>query len=52
MLQGVDVSTTYHAFVSKLDIIMQSLMDNVIVNKKAKGRGSITRADVEAIFGD
>ena len=29
MYQGVDVTTTYHAFVSKLDINMQALLYNV-----------------------
>ena len=29
MYQGVDVTTTYHAFVSKLDINMQDLLVNV-----------------------
>ena len=28
MEQGVDVTTTYHTFVSKLDINMWSLLDN------------------------
>ena len=28
---GVDVATTYHAFVSKLDINMRDLLDNVQV---------------------
>ena len=27
--QGIDVTTTYHAFVIKLDINMQALLDNV-----------------------
>ena len=41
MYQGVDVTTTYHAFVSKLDINMQTLLDNVQVNKGANGGGSL-----------
>ena len=37
MYQGVDISTTYHAFVSRLDINIWSLLDNVQVNKRANG---------------
>ena len=36
-------------FVSKLDISMQSLPDNVRVNKRGNGVGSVTWADVVAI---
>ena len=61
MWQGVDVTTTYHAFVSKLDVNMWSLLDNVRVNKRANGRvspmgrygghlqGSILRSSISAI---
>ena len=35
--QGVEVTTTYHAFVSRLGIIMQYLLDNIQVNKRANG---------------
>ena len=52
MQQGLDFTITYHAFVSKLDIGMQSLLDNVRVNKRFNGRGSVTRADVVAICRD
>ena len=52
MWQGVGISTIYHAFVSKLDISMQSLRDNVRVNKRADCGGSITWADMVAICRD
>ena len=52
MYQRVDVTTTYHAFVSKLDINMQALLDNIQVNKRANGGGSLTWADVVAICRD
>ena len=35
MYQGVDITTTYHAFVSKLDINMRALLDSIQVNKRA-----------------
>ena len=40
--QGVDIATTYHAFVRKLDINIQALLDNVQVIKRARGGGSLT----------
>ena len=49
MGQGVDVTTTYHAFVSKLDISMQSLLDNLRVNRGVSGGDSVTWADVVAL---
>ena len=52
MYQGVDVTTTYHAFVSKLDINMPALLDIVQVNIRANGGGSLTWADVVAICRD
>ena len=52
MQQGVDVTTNYHAFVSKLDFSMQSLLDKVRVNTRANGGGSVTWADVVAICRD
>ena len=48
----MDVTTTYHAFMNKLDINMQSLLDNMRVNKRANGGGSVTWADVVAICRD
>ena len=50
--QGVDVATTFHAFVSKLNNNMQTLLDNVQVNKSIIGGGSLTWADVVAICRD
>ena len=35
--QGVDATTTYHALISKLDINMRALLDNVQVNKRSNG---------------
>ena len=52
MYQGVIVTTTYHAFMSKLDINMKALLDNVQVNKRANGGGSLMWADVVAICRD
>ena len=52
MFQGVDATTTYHAFVSRLDINILSLLDNVQVNKRANGGGSLTWADVVAVCRD
>ena len=52
MYQGVDVTTTYHAFLIKLDINMRALLDNVQVNKIANSGGSLTWADVVAICRD
>ena len=52
MYLGVDVATTYHAFMSKLDINMQALLDNVKVNKRVNGGGSLTWADVVVICRD
>ena len=49
MYQGLDVATTYHAFVSKLDINIQALLDNVQVNKRVNSGGSLTWADVVVI---
>ena len=48
----VDVTTIYHAFVSKLDVNIQALLDNVQVNKRANGGGSLTWADIVAICRD
>ena len=45
-------STTYHAFMSRLDINMWSLLDNVQVNKRAIGGGTLMWADVVAICRD
>ena len=42
MYLGVDVATAYHAFMSKLDINMQAVLDNVQVNKRVNGGGSLT----------
>ena len=52
MYQGVDITTTYYAFVSKLDINIRALLDNVQANKRANGGGSLTWADVVAIYRD
>ena len=52
MYLGVDVATTYHAFMSKLDINMQALIDNVKVNKRINDGGSLTWADVVVIYRD
>ena len=49
MWLGVDITTTYHAFMNIIDISMQSLLDSVRKNKKANGRGSVMWADVVAI---
>ena len=49
MHQGVDVTTTHHPFLSRLDINMQSLLDNVQVTKRASGGGSLKWADMVAI---
>ena len=46
----MDVTTTYHAFVSTLDISMQSLLDNIRVNKRANGGGSLTWVDMVTIY--
>ena len=46
MQQGLDVTTIYYTFVSKLDISMRSLVDNISVNKRASGRGSVILADI------
>ena len=52
MCLGVGIATTYYAFVSKLDINMQALIDNVQVNKRVNGGGSLSWADVVAICRD
>ena len=52
MCQGVDIATIYHAFMSKLDINMQTLLDNIQVSKRATGGGSLTCADVVATCRD
>ena len=49
---GVDTTTTYHAFMSKFDIDMRALLDNVQVHKRANGGGSLTWADMVAICRD
>ena len=48
----MDIATTYHAFMNKSNISMQSLLDNMRVNKRANGGGSVTWADVVAICRD
>ena len=50
MCHRLDVTTTYYPFVSKLDINMQALLDNVQVNKRANGGGSLTWENVVAIY--
>ena len=52
MHQRIDINTTYHAFMSRLDINMRSLLDIVQVTKRANGGGSLTWADVVAIYKD
>ena len=52
MQQGVDATTTYHTFVSKIDINIWSLLDNVRLNKRSNSGGSVTWADVVAICRD
>ena len=47
--QEVDVTTTYHILVSKLDVNMWSLLDIMRINKRANGEGSVMWADVVAI---
>ena len=42
----------YHAFVYKLEPQVRLLLDNVRVNKRANGGGSITWEDMVAIFRD
>ena len=39
--QGMDITTTIQAFVSKLDNNMRYLLDNVKMNKRANSVGSI-----------
>ena len=48
----MNVTTTYHAFVNKLDFSMWSLLDNVRKNKRANGGDSFTWADIVAICRD
>ena len=48
----MDVTTTYRAFVNKLDVSIRSLLDNMRVIKRANGGGSVTWAEVEVIFRD
>ena len=50
--QRVGITTTYHAFVSRLYINIQSLWDNVQVNKRVNYAVSLTWADVVAIYRD
>ena len=52
MCQGVDIATTYHAFMSKLDINMWALLDNVQVNERVNCGGSLMWADVVAMYRD
>ena len=52
MWQGVDVTTTHRAFVSKLDINLWSMLDNLRLKKRANGGGSFTWVDVVAISRD
>ena len=40
--KGLGVTTTYYAFVSRLDNNIPSLLDNIQVNKRANGGGSFT----------
>ena len=49
MCYGVDVTTTYHAFVSKVDINIWLLLNNVQVNRRSNGWGSLLLADMVAI---
>ena len=48
----MDLTTTYHAFVNKLNISMQSLLDNMRVDKRANGGGSVMWVDMVAICRD
>ena len=52
MHQGVGISTIYHAFVSRIDVNMQSLLDNIQLNKRANGGGSLIWADMVATCRD
>ena len=45
-------SSTYHAFVHKLEPAVRLLLDNVRVNKRANGGGKVTWEDVVAICRD
>ena len=49
MCYGVDITATYHAFVSKVDINIWLLLNNVQVNRRFNGWGSLLLADVVAI---
>ena len=48
MCLGIDFATTYNTFVSKLDINMKALLDNVQANKRVNGGGNLPWADVVA----
>ena len=50
MQQGGDTATIYYAFIGKLDINKQSLLENIWVYKQASGGGSIPWIDMIAIF--
>ena len=52
MHQWVDVTTICQAYLSRLDINMQSLPDDIQVNIGANGGGSLTLADMVAICRD
>ena len=52
MYWGVDVITTYHTVVSKLNINMWSMLDNIQVSKRANGGGSLMWSDIVAIGRD
>ena len=52
MHQGVDDTTTYHLFLSRLDINMQSLLDSVQRNRQANGGDSLMWIDIVAIYRD
>ena len=44
MYQGVDIATTYHAFISKSDINMRALLESVQVNKSQwRGQSQISK---------
>ena len=52
MQQGMGVTTTYNTFISKLDVDIQSLLENLRVSKRANGGGGVTWADMVAIYRD
>ena len=46
MQLGIDAKTTYHAFVYKLDVGVQVLLESVRLHKQAAGGGAIQWSDV------